>query len=197
MCHYTHFSTDEREMTRVMKAQGFSIRAIARMLNRSPSTVSREFKRNQKADGTYSANHADMFYKKRRLNCGKKPILTDGEAREYALEKLDLRWSPEQIAGRAKLDKKPFSVSCATIYRAADSGILPKSTKKIMRFKWKHKNVRVRTDAVKFRILFQFTSVLRELKIVLVSDIGKATLFLVSEKQVVSARMSSVKAVFL
>ncbi len=92
MCHYTHFSTDERELTRVMKAQGFSIRAIARMLNRSPSTVSREFKRNQKADVTYFANHADMLYNKIRLNCGKKPILTDGEAREYALEKLDLRW---------------------------------------------------------------------------------------------------------
>ena len=59
--------------------------------------------------------------------------------REYVLEKLDLRWSPEQIAGRAKLDKKPFSVFYATIHRAVDSGILPKSTKKIMRFTWKHK----------------------------------------------------------
>ncbi len=139
MGHYTHYTTEEREMSRVMLTQGFSLRAIARKLNRSPSTVSREIKRNQKADGTYSANHADKLYQKRRLNCGKKPILTDGEAREYVLEKLDLRWSPEQIAGRAKLDKKSFSVSYATIYRAVDSGILPKSTKKIMRFKWKHK----------------------------------------------------------
>jgi len=39
MCHYTHFITEKREKSRVMKAQGLSIRAIARILNRSPSSV--------------------------------------------------------------------------------------------------------------------------------------------------------------
>lgn len=34
MCHYTNFTTEERELSRVLKAQGFSIRAIARMPNR-------------------------------------------------------------------------------------------------------------------------------------------------------------------
>ena len=34
MCHYTHFSTEERELSRVLQAQGLSIRAIARMLYR-------------------------------------------------------------------------------------------------------------------------------------------------------------------
>ena len=32
MCHYAHFTTEEREKSRVMKAQGLSIRAIARYL---------------------------------------------------------------------------------------------------------------------------------------------------------------------
>ena len=32
MCHYTHFTTEKREKSRVMKAQGLSIRAIARYL---------------------------------------------------------------------------------------------------------------------------------------------------------------------
>ena len=40
MCHYTHFTTEEREKSRVWKAQGLSIRAIARELGRSPSSVS-------------------------------------------------------------------------------------------------------------------------------------------------------------
>ena len=53
MCHYTHFSTEERELSRVLKAQGLSIRAIARMLNRSPSSVSREFRRNSYSNGTH------------------------------------------------------------------------------------------------------------------------------------------------
>ena len=139
MCHYTHFSTEERELSRVLKAQGLSIRAIARMLNRSPSSVSREFRRNSYSDGTYAAHHADKLYQKRRRNCGRKPKLKAGAARDYVLEKMALRWSPEQIAGRAKHDKKSFSISFPTIYRAIDTGILPPQLKKIMRFKWKHK----------------------------------------------------------
>ena len=125
MCHYTHFSTEERELSRVLKAQGLSIRAIARMLNRSPSSVSREFRRNSYSDGTYAAHYADKLYQKRRKNCGRKPKLKAGAARDYVLEKMALRWSPEQIAGRAKRDKKSFSISFPTIYRAIDNGILP------------------------------------------------------------------------
>ena len=139
MCHYTHFSTEERELSRVLKAQGLSIRAIARMLNRSPSSVSREFRRNSYSDGTYAAHHADKLYQKRRRNCGRKPKLKAGAARDYVLEKMALRWSPEQIAGRARRDKKSFSISFPTIYRAIDTGILPPQLKIIMRFKWKHK----------------------------------------------------------
>ena len=139
MCHYSNFTTEEREMSRVLKAQGLSIRAIAKTLNRSPSTVSREFRRNCYANGTYAAHHADKLYQKRRKNCGRKPKLQSGAVRDYVLEKMNLRWSPEQIAGRARLDKEPFSISFPTIYRAIDSGVLPPQLKKIMRFKWKHK----------------------------------------------------------
>ena len=47
--------------------------------------------------------------------------------------------SPEQIAGRAKRDKEPFSITFPTIFRAIDTGVSPPQLKKIMRFKWKHK----------------------------------------------------------
>ena len=40
MCHYTHFTIEERESSRVLKAQGFNVRAIARTLNRSLSKKS-------------------------------------------------------------------------------------------------------------------------------------------------------------
>lgn len=146
MCHYSHFTTEEREMSRVLKSHGVSIRAIAKTLNRSPSSVSREFRRNCYANGEYSAHHADNLYRKRRKNCGRKPKLKEGSAREYVIEKLLLRWSPEQIAGRSKLDKEPFSISFPTIYRAIDSGILPVKLKKIMRFKWKHKKCKNKED---------------------------------------------------
>lgn len=88
MCHYTHFSTEERELSRVLKAQGFSIWAIARMLNQSLSSVSREFRRNSYSNGTYAAHHADKLYRKRRKNCGRKPKLKSGVAREYVLASM-------------------------------------------------------------------------------------------------------------
>ena len=40
-----------------MLEQGISIRAIARILGRSPSTISREFNRNSYANGSYSAKN--------------------------------------------------------------------------------------------------------------------------------------------
>jgi IS30 family transposase len=55
MNHYTHLTIEERENAMVLKEKGLSIRAIARTLNRTSSTISREFKRNSYANGKYSA----------------------------------------------------------------------------------------------------------------------------------------------
>ncbi len=140
MNHYKHLTTDERENARVLLAQGFSIRSIASVLQRSPSTISREFKRNSKKNGDYVAHYAQKLYDRRKINSGTKPILLDETIKAYVLERLEWRWTPEQIAGRSKLENKPFSLSYVTIYRAIDSGVLPKQLKKIMRFKWKYKN---------------------------------------------------------
>ena len=159
MCHYTHFTTEERELSRVLKAQGLSIPAIARMLNRSPSSVSREFRRNSYSNGTYAAHHADKLYRKRRKNCGRKPKLKASAVRDYVLEKMALRWSPEQIAGRAKRDNEPFSISFPTIYRAIDTGILPPQLKKIMRFKCKHKKCKTEDKRGKIPSWMRFESV--------------------------------------
>jgi len=119
--------------------QGFNFSAIAEKLKRSKSSISREFARNSNANGGYSANTAQKKYKKRKKNCGAKHKLQDEKIRKYVLKKLELHWTPEQISGRAKLEKQPFSISYNTIYRAVDSGVLPKETKKIMRFKSKNK----------------------------------------------------------
>ena len=46
MSLYTHFSTEERELSMVLKAQGYNISQIAKKLGRNRSSVSREFARN-------------------------------------------------------------------------------------------------------------------------------------------------------
>lgn len=146
MSHYTHFTTEEREKSMVMIGQGKSIRMIAKELHRAPSSVSRELKRNANKDGSYSANTARRKYEKRRKNCHRKLLLSENEAlRLYVTEHLSDDWSPEQISGRAAYEDQPFSVSYNTIYRAMDSGVLPKKLKKHLRIK-KTKNRKRKAD---------------------------------------------------
>ena len=63
MSLYAHFTTEERELSRVYKEQGLNFSQIAKKLGRNKSSVSREFKRNSNKDGSYSAHTADLRYK--------------------------------------------------------------------------------------------------------------------------------------
>ena len=57
MSHYIHLTIEERETLYLLFNQGVSIRKIAAELNRSPSTIRRELKRNtlfwQETTGTH------------------------------------------------------------------------------------------------------------------------------------------------
>jgi IS30 family transposase len=96
-----------------------SIRLMARLLGRSPSTVSREVQRNGGYD-RYRAAQADAeaWVRARRPKCCKladSPWLRCAVAR-----KLRLNWSPEQIAGWLKREypqEENNQVSHETIYR--------------------------------------------------------------------------------
>ena len=50
---YTELSIEERSTIQVSLWQEMSLRQIANMLQRSPSTISREVRRNQTQRGTY------------------------------------------------------------------------------------------------------------------------------------------------
>lgn len=65
MNHYNHLTTNERENLLFLTAKGYSIRKIATILRRSPSTVSREIRRNSKKE-TYSPSLATSLYHNRR-----------------------------------------------------------------------------------------------------------------------------------
>ncbi|MFV0455565.1 MAG: helix-turn-helix domain-containing protein, partial [Pseudomonas sp.] len=52
---YVELSVEERATIQIGYAQGFSLRRIARLINRSPSTISREVRRNRDACDGYSA----------------------------------------------------------------------------------------------------------------------------------------------
>ena len=64
---YTHLSLGERYQIYALKGAKHSINFIARALNRSPSTILREIRRNKSLRG-YRANYADNKAKGRRAS---------------------------------------------------------------------------------------------------------------------------------
>ena len=139
MSHYTHLTIEEREKAMVLQKQGKGINQIAREIRRSPSTVSREMRRNTGADG-YSASGAQRQYAKRRKRCRRKLIFSNETLASYVIERLNRQWSPEQIEGRARLEKYPIPFSFVSIYRAVAGRILPISLHKQMRIKSKKRS---------------------------------------------------------
>ena len=119
---YTHLTINEREQIFLLINQGQSIRQVAALLKRNPSTISRELKRN-KENNDYSPNTAQVSYRKRKSNCGRKLLLANSKLKRL-IKKLFLtnQWSPEQISARLKMEKSPFTISYSTIYRAIYRG---------------------------------------------------------------------------
>src|SRR6187455_1982919 len=62
----THLRLEERERLAALKAEGLSLRGIARALGRAASTISRELRRNALPRGGYLPVHAEGCYRERR-----------------------------------------------------------------------------------------------------------------------------------
>lgn len=124
MSHYRHITIEERESLLLLRSSGKSIRQIAMLLERNPSTISRELKRNT-INNDYSAVLADKSYHIRRKNCKRKKKFSD-EYLKRKVQKLFLenQWSPEEISYRLKLEGSKYEVSYTTIYRGIYDGTL-------------------------------------------------------------------------
>jgi len=97
-----------------------SIRSMARLLGRSPSTVSREVRRNGGYD-RYRATVADTQAWIRARRPKRCKLANSPRLRQAVARKLRLNWSPEQIAGwlkRARPGDGCYQVSHETIYRS-------------------------------------------------------------------------------
>jgi transposase, IS30 family len=116
---YQHIDYQQRQSIAHFLEQGLSIRAIARMLNRAPSSISREIARNAGAAG-YSFTYAQQRCRNRRIHSRPAPKLCVGAPLfEQVRQWLHLRWSPQQIAAHlAKLhpDQAALRASHETIY---------------------------------------------------------------------------------
>lgn len=102
--HYSQLDYQDRQTIAIGLEHGLSMRAIARMLNRSAATISREISRNSGGSG-YGCRYAQQRQVRRRRHARPLPKLVSGNPLfESIAELLHKRWSPQQIAAHlAKL----------------------------------------------------------------------------------------------
>ena len=125
MLSYIHFTHNERICLQNLLSEGKSLRQIALVLGRSPSTISREIKRNRtkypkhKSNNKYHYHHwrAQILTICRRRQDRRTALKPNSFKYNYIIEKLNQFWSPEQISMRLRIDYPDQIVGVATIYR--------------------------------------------------------------------------------
>lgn len=113
---YTQLTDEERAVIGTLLCHRLSLRAIARILGRAPSTLSREIRRNEYPNrGCYLSFHAGSMARGRRRRARQGTTYT-ARHWERVEQLLKLDYSPEQISGHLRR-KREFHISYETIYR--------------------------------------------------------------------------------
>ena len=135
---YSHFTIEERISIKHLLAKGVSIRQIAKELNRSPSSISREIKRNSHepsriSGDTYTVTKAEI-YKKCRASKAHNIVQFPLEVIQIIEKRIKETWSPEQIAAFYKDQGFPCF---KTIYKWIKEGTIINGNKELLRRKGK------------------------------------------------------------
>jgi IS30 family transposase len=112
---YRQLSLDDRCEIARLSADGRSIRQIASALDRAPSSIAREIKRNRSRQAGYKPNFAQQQTRARRWTGSR--LERETGLRQTVLDRLAQGWSPEQIAGRLARENGRKIISYETIYR--------------------------------------------------------------------------------
>ena len=112
---YKQLSLDDRCEIARLSANGRSVGQIAAALDRSPSTISRELKRNRGRQVGYKPSYAQHQTRARRWKGSR--LERDTSLRREVLAGLRRGWSPEQVAGRLARERGRKVISYESIYR--------------------------------------------------------------------------------
>ena len=119
--NYEQLSLEERCRLSQLSQAGKTIRQIAATMDRTPSTIMRELKRNTGAQVGYQPAYADKQAKSRRWKGSR--LLRNTDLQSLVLNRLSQGWSPAQVAGRLKKEKRRQVISYESIYRFIDAQI--------------------------------------------------------------------------
>ena len=114
MPKYRQITSGERYVIAALRKRKLSLSEIARHMGRSPSTISREVRRNLSTQSRYSPPKADSYAVARRRRSRRN---THFSPDDWVLVEhlVGLDWSPEQVSGWLSLHGL-LSISYETIY---------------------------------------------------------------------------------
>lgn len=106
---YSHIDLDERRKIARWRTAGLSVEVIAEKLGRHRSTIFRELKRNMFVDkvvpdlsGYYCVTAHDMACERRAKL---RKLVRFSNVRQSVIDRMKHGWSPQQIAGRMRLER--------------------------------------------------------------------------------------------
>ena len=107
----------ERCEIEILLRKEYSLRSIARVLNRSPNTISYEIAVNGGRTGyhaAYANQYARTRAKDKRWQWSK--IEKNHYLKTYIIAALQSHWNPDEIAGKMRRERQPFYASKTAIY---------------------------------------------------------------------------------
>jgi transposase, IS30 family len=129
--HYEQLSLEERCAISRLSQAGKTIRQIAAIMDRAPSSIGRELKRNCGTTVGYQPAYAQQQAASRHWRGSR--LLRDLELQQAVLQRLAQGWSPAQVAGRLKKEKRRTVISYESIYRFIDAQI-----RRTKDYRWRH-----------------------------------------------------------
>lgn len=128
---YGQLSLDDRCIIARLSEAGKTIRQIAAAMDRQPSTIARELKRNSGTQVGYRPSYAEQQAKSRRWRGSR--LLRKPALQALVLERLAQGLSPAQVAGRLKREEGGAVISYESIYRFIDAQI-----RRTKDYRWRH-----------------------------------------------------------
>lgn len=128
---YCQLGMEERCEIANLHSSGSSIRQIASALDRQPSTIAREIKRNQSRQKKYQPMFAEQLSRARRWTGSR--LERDDSLRQEVLSGLKKGWSPEQVSGRMARQFGQKIISHESIYRFIYAQLIRTND-----YRWRH-----------------------------------------------------------
>lgn len=141
---YKHLTYHDRHILGKLRKSGHGVRQMARIMEFSPSTISRELRRNRHQLNDYSCHKAQDNTRRRRDIANRARAKLDKVHFDFIREQMTLTLSPEQIASLFP-EKFKFTISPKAIYNYinqwgrhwSDLGKLLRRKSRVKRSKWR------------------------------------------------------------